>query len=88
MEQQTEQQQDAPAEPWMAYHPGDTFATEILPIDRVIERTGMTRASWYRAISAKRAPAGMKRGIRSVWDSREIEAWNRWQAATLPRRAS
>lgn len=88
MEQQTEQQQDAPAEPWMAYHPGPNWPTESLTIASVSARTGMTRSSWYRAIQAKRAPAARLRGGRAVWDSREIEAWNRWQMDTLPRRAS
>lgn len=86
-QQQTEQQQDAPAEPWMAYHPGDAFPTDSLTVERVVERVGMSRAGWYRAISSGRAPRPFVRGGRRVWDSREIEAWNRWQMDTLPRRA-
>jgi predicted DNA-binding transcriptional regulator AlpA len=83
-----EQQKTEPQPPWMAYHPGENWPTESLTIVSVTSRTGMTKSSWYRAISAGRAPAARLRGGRAVWDSREIEAWNRWQMDTLPRRAS
>ncbi len=82
-----EQQPTEPQPPWMAYHPGENWPTESLTIVSVTSRTGMTKSSWYRAIQAKRAPAARLRGGRAVWDSREIEAWNRWQMDTLPRRA-
>jgi predicted DNA-binding transcriptional regulator AlpA len=83
-----EQKQTEPQPPWMAYHPGQNWPTESLTIVSVMSRTGMTKSSWYRAIGAGRAPAARLRGGRAVWDSREIEAWNRWQMDTLPRRAS
>jgi predicted DNA-binding transcriptional regulator AlpA len=82
-----QQQQTEHRPPWMDYHPGDTFPTEILTLERVLERTGMSRSGWYQLISQGRAPVPSRRGVcTSVWDSREIEAWNRWQMDTLPRR--
>lgn len=74
--------------PWMAYHPGQSWPTEMLSIARVLDRTAMSKSSLYLAIQQQRAPAPLHRGRQSVWDSREIEAWNRWQAATLPRMSS
>jgi hypothetical protein len=67
-------------------YPGANWPTESLTIAGVTGRTGTTRCGWYRLIRAKRTPAARLRGGRAVWDSREIEACNRWQMDTLPRR--
>ena len=57
---------------------------DLLRLPAVLERTGYSQAGWYRAIQTGAAPAGRLRGSTTVWPAREIEAFCRWQADTLP----
>jgi predicted DNA-binding transcriptional regulator AlpA len=79
---QTDQHQPPP---WAAFMPAVSDArVDQLRLDAVLRRTGYSRREWYRAMKAGRAPAGFMRGVARVWSSLEIDAFNRWQVATLP----
>lgn len=52
------------------------FPRSALRLPKVIERTGLSRASIYRMIQASKFPAPIKFSERvSVWDSEAIDAW-------------
>ncbi|WCE03175.1 AlpA family phage regulatory protein [Pseudoxanthomonas sp. JBR18] len=47
----------------------------LLPVTQVAHRVGLSRATIYRQVAAKTFPAPIKVGDRSLWVSREIDAW-------------
>lgn len=52
------------------------MASKILPIDEVIERTGLSRRTLYLEISENRFPKGVQLTARRVgWPEADIEAW-------------
>ena len=52
------------------------MASKILPIDEVIERTGLSRRTLYLEISESRFPKGVQLTARRVgWPEADIEAW-------------
>ena len=58
--------------------------TKLLRLPAVIRRTGLSRSSLYRRVSAGTFPAPVKIGERScAWASHEVDAWI---AATIAKR--
>lgn len=78
---QTPQPESPP--PWAAYT-RDDIEMRFLRREAVLERTGYSERAWYRAIAEGRAPEGQRRGGTVVWSSIDIDAFLRWEAATLP----
>ncbi|MGP4686522.1 AlpA family phage regulatory protein [Agrobacterium tumefaciens] len=52
------------------------MATRILPIEEVIERTGLSRRTLYQEISDNRFPRGVQLTKRRVgWPEADVENW-------------
>ena len=48
---------------------------ELLPLERVCELTGVSRAYIYLRVKDKTFPAQIKVGTRSLWLMSEVQAW-------------
>lgn len=79
-----EQQQPDPPPPWAAYMGEDHAAPAWLRLPDVLERTRYSESGWRRAIKEGRAPEGQRRGATVVWNASVIDAFVRWEIATLP----
>jgi len=60
-------------------------AEKLLRLAAVLEMTGHSESSWYRAMQDGSAPRPLKRGAVSLWPESEIAAYVQQQKRTLPR---
>jgi prophage regulatory protein len=52
------------------------MTSKILPIDEVVERTGLSRRTLYQEISEQRFPRGVQLTARRVgWPESDVEKW-------------
>ncbi|NTE44172.1 helix-turn-helix transcriptional regulator [Agrobacterium pusense] len=52
------------------------MVTRILPIEEVIERTGLSRRTLYTEMSEGRFPKGVQLTSRRVgWPEKDVESW-------------
>lgn len=80
----TQHQQPDPPPPWAAHLSVSDAPPTWLRLPAVLERTGYSERGWYRAMQEGRAPSGQRRGSTVVWSAYDIDAFVRWEMATLP----